>query len=77
MISDVVLATDGSLWVRRAGDGEPRTDVFDSSGGYLGTLGEGAPFPIAITPRGEIVTRELDDFDVEHLAFYRVREQAR
>ncbi|MDX1394659.1 MAG: 6-bladed beta-propeller [Gemmatimonadota bacterium] len=77
LISDVVLGTDGSLWVRRGEDGEPRTDVFDPVGRYLGTLREGTPFPIAISPRGEIVTRELDAFDVEHLVFYRVRERTR
>ncbi len=49
-ISDLAVAPDGSVWVRRGlvrGEGEPLIDILAPDGVYFGTLPPGSPFPIA------------------------------
>lgn len=77
-IGRLTLAPDGELWVERrtVGD-EPRLiDVFTADGDYRGTLGAGAPAPIAFLPSGDVIAIEQDDFDIERLVVYRVARDA-
>jgi hypothetical protein len=68
-IDQVALAPDGTLWARRyeVGDEPGPIDVFDSDGGYLGTLPGTAPFPIGFLPDGRILASETDALDVQRL----------
>lgn len=73
-VSDVVLAPDGELWVRRGTFRGERAliDVFAADGTYHGTLSPGSPFPAAFLPTGEIVVIEHDAFDAASVALYRI-----
>lgn len=73
-IGDVVVAPDGTLWVRRypIRDEPVPIDILGPDGAYLGTLPAGAPFPAAFFPDGRIVAVEKDEFDVPRVVVYRV-----
>jgi hypothetical protein len=73
-IESVALAWDGSVWVQRYGlkEGQRRIDVFDPSGGYVGTLRSDFPMPLAFMPDGALVLAERDDVDVERLVIARI-----
>jgi hypothetical protein len=73
-IRDIAVAPDGSLWVKRwqFDDEEPKTDIFDPEGAYVGTLTGDHPFPVAFLPNGDLLAAETDDFDVQRLVAYRV-----
>jgi hypothetical protein len=76
VIDDLAEGPDGTLWVRRAHalDGPRPIDVFGGDGSYLGTLPDGAPFPVAVLgPR--IVAIEADEMDVERLVVYDVERE--
>lgn len=68
-VGQVAIAPDGGLWVERydVGDGPHTIDVFDSAGGYVATLPEGARFPVGFLPDGRILVSERDELDVERL----------
>ncbi|MBW3551931.1 MAG: hypothetical protein KY466_00400 [Gemmatimonadetes bacterium] len=73
-VRGLAVAPDGTVWAHRGGpEEEPRaTDVFDSTGLYVGTLPPETPFPLAFTPWGDVVAAERDELDVERLVVYRV-----
>ncbi|MDX1395208.1 MAG: hypothetical protein R3195_12495 [Gemmatimonadota bacterium] len=77
-IRDVLIATDGTLWVERFEPGgraenlSGPIDLFDASGAYMGTLPAGTRFPIALLPGDRIAVAEKDAFDVERLVVLRV-----
>lgn len=63
-IESMIVAPDGTLWVRRfeVAEGESGPiDVFDPTGAYRGTLPAGAPMPIAFLPDGRVLVEELDE----------------
>lgn len=70
----MAVSPDGSVWVNRARvAGEASLiDIFSGSGSYLGTLPEGAPFPAAFLPNGDVLTIERDESDVDRLVAYQV-----
>ena len=77
VITGIRVDPTGWIWVRRhaAPPGEEdrhRIDVFDSAGGFHGTLPADTPWPGMFTPDGRVVRRELDEFDVEYLVVYRI-----
>ena len=77
VITGIRVDPTGWIWVRRhaAPPGEEdrhRIDVFDSAGGFRGTLPADTPWPGMFTPDGRVVRRELDEFDVEYLVVYRI-----
>lgn len=61
-IKRLAMAADGTLWVERwTIKGEPpQRDVFDATGGYLGTLTGDLPWPQAWLPNGEFVAVSAD-----------------
>ena len=63
------VRTDGGLWVQRytAGEEPGAIDLFDSGGGYVGTIEDGTIFPIAFLPDGRMLTSEINEMDVERL----------
>jgi hypothetical protein len=76
VIESLAVAPDGAVWLRRRTDvpGEFLVDVFDASGGYVGTLPRESPFPALFRGGDEIVTVETDEFDLPHVVVYRVRQ---
>ncbi len=75
-IRDLRIDPAGRLWVSRAG---PRpestpTDILDSDGTYLGTLGADVPYPIGFLPDGRVLVTETDDLDVTRLVVYEIME---
>lgn len=68
-IAQVVVAPDGTLWVRRwsvtGHDGA--IDIFDPAGGYVGTLPHTFPFPLHVRADGRLLYAEKDALDVERL----------
>jgi len=66
VIVDLLGSPEGVLWVRRSGpDGQPRSiDLMEMSGEYVGTLPEGADFPLALGPDGLAAYREVSDLGV-------------
>lgn len=62
MIKRITMAADGTLWVERyTVKGEPLLrDVFDPTGGYLGTLTGDVPWPQAWLPDGQFVAVGAD-----------------
>jgi len=73
LIESLRLVGD-QLWVtrRRIADSPSLTDVFDSSGEYVGTLGPGVPTPIAALPDGRVVSLETDEFGRQRVVVYEV-----
>jgi hypothetical protein len=73
-IGSIAVAPDGMIWVRRGGPmPRPRAvDVFEGDGEYLGTLPEGAPFPVAFLPDGRIAAAHTDELEVTRLVVYRL-----
>ena len=73
LIESLSLVGD-QLWVtRRQITDSPRlTDVFDSSGVYVGTLGRGAPTPVAALPDGRMVSLQTDEFGRQRVVVYEV-----
>jgi hypothetical protein len=69
ILSEVALAPDGTLWVRRyaLGDETAQVDVFDAEGRYLGTVADSALFPVAFLPDGRILAAEEDALGVQRL----------
>lgn len=68
------IAPDGTIWVQRYGiKGEtPPIDIFSPGGEYMGTLPEGAPFPVAFLPGDRIAAIEEDEFEVQRVVVYQV-----
>ena len=73
-ISDLALAPDGTLWVKRwTFPDEPQLiDIFDSEGVYVGTLVGPKPFPLAFLPNGDVLAAETDDVGLQRLVVYSV-----
>lgn len=69
MVAQLALAPDRTLWVQRyaVADEATKLDLFDAEGRYLGTLAEGASFPVGFLPDGRILVSEKDEMDVERL----------
>jgi hypothetical protein len=68
-IASLTVDDAGQLWVRRGGvdDARPQFDVFDRSGGYLGTVEFGfqpAPYVPLRIRQGRVYTVVLDSLDV-------------
>jgi hypothetical protein len=62
---------DGTWWVRRHAEGG--IDVLAADGGYIGTLPDTAPFPVAVLSGSRIAAIVTDELDVDHLVIYRLR----
>lgn len=77
VVQGLLADPEGRLWVRRSGRGPGQggpVDVLDSSGEYVGTIGEDAlRFPDAIGPGGLMVWLETDELDVPVVTVGRVR----
>lgn len=75
VIEALVIAPDSQLWVRRRGgaEREPRTDIFSSTGAYLGTLGRSVPFPAAFVDRDRFVAIAPDSSDLPVVTLYRLK----
>jgi hypothetical protein len=74
-IDELAVAPDGTVWVRRAtlsNTEDGLIDVFDHTGEYLGTLPADSPYPVAFTPRGDVIAVEKDELDLSHVRVYRV-----
>lgn len=73
-IRSLAMQPDGMLWVQRwrLPDEEPRSDIFDATGEYQGTIAGPHPFPVAFLPNGDILAIEKDEMDVQRLVAYRV-----
>jgi len=73
-VRDVVLASDGELWVLRGAFSREPTliDVFAVDGSYRGTLPPGSPLAAAFLTTGEIVAIENDALGAAAVALYRV-----
>ncbi len=73
-IRRLAVAPDGMIWADRSmtGDSAATIDVFGSDGEYLGTLPDGTPFPAAFRSAEELVTVEMDEFDLPSVVVYRI-----
>jgi len=71
--SDIRADPEGNLWVadyRRPGDDQPRWNVFDSDGRWLGTV-EGPPgFHVYEIGAHYVLGRHSDEMDVERVRLY-------
>jgi hypothetical protein len=68
-IAAVLLAPDGSLWIRRwaVAEDEGPIDVFGPAGAYVGTLPSTFPFPLDVRHDGRLLYTERDSLDIERL----------
>ncbi len=75
-IADVRVGPGQEVWVRRShiSDEMPMIDVIALTGGYLGTVPEGSPFPAAFLSEGRIVATGEGDFGATLTAYRVVRE---
>jgi hypothetical protein len=75
-IREIALQPDGTLWVQRwtFPDDEPRSDIFDPTGEYQGTIAGPHPFPVGFLPNGDILTIEKDEMDIQRLVAYQVEK---
>jgi hypothetical protein len=73
-IAALVLAPDGSMWIRRwtVSEGQGPIDLFDPSGAYVGTLPATFPFPLDVRSDGRLLYAEKDSLDVERLVIAEV-----
>ena len=77
-ISDLAVAPDGSVWIRRGlvkGEGEPLIDVLAPDGVYSGTLPPGSPFPVAFAgPAADfrVVSIQPTDTGVREIVVHRI-----
>jgi len=71
-IGQIRIAPNGTTWVQRYAirDEIAPIDIFSPDGEYLGTLPEGAPFPAAFLPDGQIAAIEKDEFDLQRVVIY-------
>jgi hypothetical protein len=74
-VRGLMLAPDGSLWVRRNPPRAKRAtyDLFTPDGEYSGTLTD-IPAPVTFLPDGSIVAIEKDDMDVTRIVVYAVEQ---
>lgn len=76
-VSNLAIGPDGAIWVQRHVTAERTkpTDIFDSTGTYLGSLPDSTPWPFAFMPNGDVVSAKTDTAtDVTRLVVYRVRK---
>ncbi len=77
-ISDLAVAPDGSVWIRRGlvkGEEEPLIDVLAADGVYSGTLPPGSPFPVAFAgPAADfrVVSIQPTDTGVREIVVHRI-----
>jgi hypothetical protein len=73
-IHSLAVDPDGVVWVRRRTDvpGKLVIDVLDTTGAYIGTLLDGAPFPALFRGTDEIIRVERDEFDRPLVIVYRI-----
>lgn len=72
---DLVVDKESNLWVERSrlpGDEQPRWDVFDPGGQWLGTVETPPDFRIAEIGADYVLGIFQDEFDVEHVRMYRL-----
>jgi hypothetical protein len=64
-IHSLAVDPDGAVWVRRRTDvpGKLVIDVLNATGGYVGTLPDGTPFPALFRGTDEIIRVERDEYD--------------
>lgn len=71
--SNVEVDAAGNLWVahyRRPGDDQPRWDVFDPDGRWLGVVETPPRFTVNEIGADYVLGRWVDEFDVEHIRLY-------
>ena len=73
-IGAITITPEGGLWIQRVDPGRPNpaVDIIDPKGEYVGTLGLGTPWPIAILPGERPLVLEDDSLGVTHLVAYRI-----
>lgn len=78
--SDARTDAEGNLWVEqyaRPGDEQPRWDVFDPQGRWLGTVDTPPGLKIHDIGADWILGVQKDELDVEHVRMYPLRKPAR
>ncbi|NIW83642.1 MAG: hypothetical protein GWN18_14025 [Thermoplasmata archaeon] len=77
---DLVVDAEGNVWVeayRRPGDDQPRWEVFDPRGAFLGTVLTPQRFRIFEIGSDYLLGRWADTMDVEHVRMYELRKGRR
>jgi hypothetical protein len=79
VIQQLKVAPSGELWVRhRDASGNPGgVDVFAPDGGFVGTLPDSTPFPVAFLSHDRIVAISKDSSDVPAVTMYRADRHPR
>lgn len=61
MVHDLILLSDGTIWVQRSPNNAPPVlDVFASDGAYAGTV-RGMRLPLGLLPNGELLVPREDE----------------
>jgi hypothetical protein len=75
--SRIILDSEGNLWVapyRRPGDEQPRWDVFDPDGQWLGTVETPPDFRVTEIGADYVLGVYRDELDVEQVQLYTLRK---
>lgn len=70
IVNGLVYDRDGRLWVQRDSARGP-IDIFDTDGGYTGTIPPGSALPLVFLPDGRTGHSERDELDVDRLVIVR------
>lgn len=73
VVTRMIFSPQMELFVERRVEGkELAIDVFDTDGGYLGTMPDGTPMPIGFVDGGHYLSLDRDSSDVPRLSRWRL-----